>query len=200
MTKKPDEKVVQLVRRAGLLRPRDLDRHGIPRIYLSRLQRAGRLERVARGLYRLPDANVNEYHTLAQVAKRNPHGVACLMTALAFHGMTTQAPFEVWWAIDVKSRQPKFDDLPVRIIRFSGPSLVKGVVKHRIEGVTVRVTSPAKTVADCFKFRNKIGTDVAIEALRDCLRSRKATIDDLWRYAEVCRVANVMRPYLEAMV
>ena len=200
MASRYDEKVVRLVRSAGLLRPRDLDRHEIPREYLSRLERAGRLERVARGLYRVPDAELSEHHTLAQVAKRVPHGIACLLTALAFHDMTTQAPFEVWWAIDVKDRRPSLDDLPVRIVRFSGAALVEGVVEHRVEGVAVRVTSPAKTVADCFKYRNKIGTDVAIEALRDGLRSRKVTIDDLWHYAEVCRMTNVMRPYLEAMV
>lgn len=200
MAKGNHEEVIQLVRHAGLLRPRDLDRHHIPREYLSRLERAGRLERVGRGLYRLPDADISEHHTLAQVAKRIPHGVACLLTALAFHDMTTQAPFEVWWAIDVKARQPRLDDLPVRVVRFSGPALTEGVVEYRVEGVAVRVTSPAKTVADCFKYRNKIGTDVAIEALRDGLRSRKTTVDDLWHYAEVCRVANVMRPYLEATV
>jgi predicted transcriptional regulator of viral defense system len=165
---------------------------------LTRLCRSGRLQRVGRGLYVLPDADLTENHALAQACKRVPHGVICLLTALRFHGLTTQSPSEVWIAIDVKARKPRLDATPLRVVRFSGRSLTYGVEEHEVEGVTVRVTSPAKTVADCFKFRNKIGVDVAVEALKDYRRVR-GSADDLWRAAQACRVTNVMRPYLEAI-
>jgi predicted transcriptional regulator of viral defense system len=192
--------VLALVREAGVLRPRDLANYGIAREYLRRLQRRGLLERVDRGLYVLPDTPVTERHSLAEAAKRIPHGVVCLLSALRFHGLTTQAPFEVWLAIDPKLRRPRVGALPVRIVRFSGQALSAGIEEHRIEGVPVRVYNPAKTVADCFKYRNKIGLDVALEALRETWLARCATMDDLWRYARICRVANVMRPYLESLV
>jgi predicted transcriptional regulator of viral defense system len=128
-----------------------------------------------------------------------PRGIICLLSALRFHGLTTQAPFEVWIAIDVKAWHPKVDNLPLRVVRFSGEALAAGIEEHVIEQVHVRIYGAAKTVADCFKYRNKIGLDVALEALRDCWRLRRATMDELWTYAKVCRVANVMRPYLEAI-
>jgi predicted transcriptional regulator of viral defense system len=136
---------------------------------------------------------------LVTAATRIPHGVVCLLSALRFHDLTTQNPSEVWLAIDRKARAPVQHELPLRIVRFSGRARIEGIEKHRIDGVPVRVYSPAKTVADCFKYRRKIGTDVAMEALRDCWRSGRCTMDDLWRYASVCRVTNVMRPYLEAV-
>ena len=123
----------------------------------------------------------------------------CLLSALRFHGLTTQSPFEVWLAIDIKARKPRVESPPLRIVRFSRESLVYGVERHLVEGVPVRITSPAKTVADCFKYRNKIGLDAAMEALRDYRRLRKGPLDDLWRAAEVCRVTAVIRPYLEAI-
>ena len=125
--------------------------------------------------------------------------VDTLLSALRFHGLTTQNPFEVWMAVGIKARRPELDWPPVRIVRFSGPALEYGVEEHDIEGITVRVYNAAKTVADCFKYRNKIGLDVAIEALRDCWRKQKATADELWAAAKVCRVTNVMRPYLESL-
>ena len=136
----------------------------------------------------------------AEVCKRVPNGVVCLMSALQFHGLTTQSPHEIWLAIDHKARHPKEPMLPMRIVRFSGQALTNGIEKHTVEGVKVKVFSPAKTVADCFKYRNKIGLDVAIESLRDCMRSRRCTMDELWEYAKICRVANVMKPYLESLV
>jgi len=154
----------------------------------------------ARGLYTLSKRDLTANHSLAQVCKRIPHGVVCLLSALRFHGLTTQMPAEVWIAIDRKARRPAVGDLPVRIVRFSGAALREGVEEHRIEGITVRVTNPAKTIADCFKYRNKIGLDVALEALREGWRERGFSMDELWKYARLCRVANVMRPYLEAMV
>lgn len=200
MTQTVEMKVLDLARERGVLRPRDLARADLPADYLWRLYRKEKLERVGRGLYAFPGADLTEHHTLAEAALRVPHGVVCLLSALRFHDLSTQAPYEVWMAIDVKARRPKEEILPLRIVRFSGEALTAGVEEHEVEGVSVKVYSPAKTVADCFKYRNKIGLDVALEALRDCWRKRLATADELWRYAEVCRVARVMRPYLESLV
>jgi predicted transcriptional regulator of viral defense system len=195
-----EQKVLDLASREGILRPRDLRRKGLPTNYLWRLHRQDKLEKVGRGMYAIPGAALSEYQTLTQAARRVPHGVICLLSALRFHDLTTQAPFEVWMAIDVKARSPKEDIIPLRIVRFSGEALTAGVETHSIEGVKVKVYNPAKTVADCFKYRNKIGLDVAIEALRDCWRQKRATTDQLWHYAKVCRVARVIRPYLESLV
>lgn len=197
MTK--SSKVLDLVRKVGVLRPRDLDPYKIPRIYLSRLCAAGKLQRIGRGLYVLPGSSVTEHHSIAEACKRVPKGVVCLLSALRFHEFTTQAPFEVWLAIGEKAWRPRLEYPALRIVHFSEATLTAGVEEHQIEGVTVQVYSPAKTVADCFKFRNKIGLDVAIEALRECRRDRRCTMDDLWHYAEICRVRNVMRPYLESL-
>ena len=154
---------------------------------------------VARGLYALPDYQGGEHEALVTVAKRSPGAVFCLLTALRIHDLTTQAPFEVWIAIGNKAHPPWLDYPPLRTMRFADAALVAGVETHKIDGVPVRVTSVAKTVADCFKFRNKIGLDVALEALREARRRRKAGADELWRYARLNRVTNIMRPYLEAV-
>ena len=193
------DKILYLVREAGVLRPRDLDAHGIPRTYLGRLVAAGKLQRIGRGLYVLPGIDVSEHISLAEACKRVPKGVVCLLSALRFHELTTQAPFEVWLAIGEKAWRPRMDYPPLRIVRFSSAAIESGVEKHQVEGVTISVFAPAKTVADCFKYRNKVGLDVAVEALRDCWRSRRCTMDELWKYAKVCRVQNVMRPYLESI-
>ena len=190
--------VLRLLRRKGIVRASDLERYGIPRVYLTRLCQKGLVERVGRGLYRLARAETSEYITLAEAAKLIPNGVVCLLSALSFHGLTTQIPHEVWMAIDVKARRPKVAGVPLRIVRFSGKALTAGVEIHRIDGVPVKITCPAKTVADCFKYRNKTGLDVALEALRECRRQRKCSLKDLWHYAKICRVASVMEPYLEA--
>ena len=192
-------KLIDLVRNQGLIRPRDLAPLGIPRVSLTRAVRRGELERIGRGLYGLPGRPVSAHGSLAEVARRVPKGVVCLLSALRFHGLTTQAPFEVWLAIDNKAIAPKLDYPPLRIVRFSGAALTEGVEAHVVDGVTVRVTGVAKTIADCFKYRNKIGLDVALEALREAWREKRMTSDDLWRYAKVCRVANVMRPYMESL-
>jgi predicted transcriptional regulator of viral defense system len=193
------ERVLALARRHGVLRPRDLAPHGIPREYLTRLHAQGMLERPTRGMYILADAETDEHQSLLEACKRVPHGVVCLLSALRFHDLTTQAPFEVWLGIDAKARLPKVEYPSLRIVRFTSPALTAGVEEHVIRGVTVRVTNPARTVVDCFKYRNKVGLDVALEALRDCLRKRKATMDELHRVAQARRMANVMRPYLEAV-
>ena len=178
---------------------RDLDSHGIPRQYLHLLEQAGMVSRSGRGLYTIAGADVGENHTVAEAAKRVPHGVICLISALRMHGLTTQIPHAVWIAIDRKAWKPSVDYPPLRIVRFSGEALTDGVEEKKLEGVAVKVYSPAKTVADCFKYRNKIGLDVALEALRDCWAKRKASVDELWAMAKVCRVANVMRPYMESL-
>lgn len=193
------DKIIELARITGVIRPLDLDAYGIPREYLRRLCNKGVLERRSRGIYALADADLTEHHSLALASKRVPKGVVCLLSALRFHRLTTQTPFEIWMAIDRKARLPKAEGVPLHIVRFSAAALTEGVEHHQVEGVEVPVYCLAKTVVDCFKYRNKIGLDVALEALRECLRERRCTIDELWRYAKICRVANVMRPYLESL-
>jgi len=194
------EKIVKIAKKTGVLRSRDLEAHGIARKYLSLLCNEGILKRVGRGLYICTDAEITADIGLAQVAKQVPQGIVCLLSALQFYNIGTQSPFEVWLAIDRKAWRPQIDYPPIRIMRFSGKALTEGIEKHEIERVPVRIYSPAKTVADCFKYRNKIGLDVAIEALRDCRDTKKCTNADLWKYAKVCRVTQVMKPYLEALL
>jgi predicted transcriptional regulator of viral defense system len=193
------QNILDLAAERGLIRPRDLTERGLPTVVLTRLLRQGRLQRVGRGLYALPDRPVSEHNTLAQVARKHPQAIVCLLSALRFHDLTTQSPFEVWLAIPNKARSPKMDYPPLRIVRFSGAALTRGIEDHVIDGVPVRVTSVARTVADCFKFRNKIGLDVALEALQEAWRSKRVSMDELWRHATLCRVANVMRPYMESL-
>lgn len=193
------EKAIQYVRKNGIVRPRDIETIGVPREYLLRLHRQGKLDRTGRGIYTLPDAAVTERHSYAEVAKRVPEAVLCLLSALAFHEITTQNPASVWIALGKGARTPAITSPSLRVIRLTGPSLSEGIEIHSVEGVSVRVYSTAKTVADCFKFRNKIGLDVAIEALKDCLHQKKATVNEIYRYAKICRVSNVIRPYMEAL-
>ena len=192
-------KIHNLLRRAGTARSQELVAAGATRSELSRLVASGDLLRVARGIYALPDHQASEQASLASVAKRAPGVVFCLLTALRLHELTTQSPFEVWIAIGNKGHPPRLEYPPLRTVRFSDASLRAGVEVRRVDGVAARVTNPAKTVADCFKFRSKVGLDVAIEALRDALRTRKASMDELWRHARIDRVSNVMRPYLDSM-
>jgi predicted transcriptional regulator of viral defense system len=194
------QRALDLAAEHGLIRPRDLANQQLPRVVLTRLVRQGLLQRVGRGLYALPQRSVSEHGTLAEVASKHPQAVVCLLSALQLHGLTTQAPFEVWLAIPNKARAPKLDYPPLRIVRFSGVALSDGIEERKVDGVTVRVTNVARTVADCFKFRNKIGLDVALEALAEALQSRRASVDELWRYATLCRVAQVMRPYMESLL
>src|SRR4051794_23312796 len=193
------KKVLDLARKSSILRPRDLQEKGLPSDYLWRLHKQGKLEKVGRGMYAAQDAKLSEYETVVQAALRVPHGVVCLLSALRFHSLTTQAPFEVWLAIDRRARLPRVEHPPLRIVRFPAEALAEGVAEHKVEGVPVRVTTPARTVVDCFAYRNKIGLDVALEALRDCWRRRRATMDELHRAARARRMTNVMRPYLEAL-
>lgn len=202
ITKRSDplQQIVRLARRRGILRPRDLAPLDIPRRHLTRLADEGVLLRSGRGLYVLASADVSENHSIAEACKRVSGGIVCLLSALRFHELTTQNPWEVWMAITPASRKPKVDHPPLRIVRFSGKAFVEGVERHRIEGVDVRIYSAAKTVADCFKYRNKIGVDVAVQALRDAWQKRKITAAQISHFAEVCRVTNVMQPYLDSLL
>ena len=193
------DQTLALVKRLGLVRPKDLNQHGIPVIYLRRLLHRGELVQPARGVYAVTGHEPTLHHSLAMVSKRIPRGVVCLLSALAYHEIGTQLPSVVWLAIDQRSRPLVTTDLPAKIVRFSAQSLVEGVEEHSVEGVTVRITNPAKTVADCFKFRNKVGLDIALEALRDAWRKRKVTMVELDRFAATNRMTNVMRPYLEML-
>ena len=192
------EKVLRLAKKHGMIRVRDATEQGIHPEYLRRLCEKGLLRKMSRGIYIPADSEISPNVGLAQVAKRVPHGVLCLLSALQFHNIGTQSPFEVWIAIDRKAAKPKIDYPPVRIVRFSSKSLSKGIENHRIEGVEVKIYNKAKTIADCFKYRNKIGLDVVLESLKDCRQRRLCTNDQLWEYAKICRVSNVMKPYLEA--
>ena len=191
--------VLALAERRPLLHSRDLTAQALPTVVLSRLVAAGKLERVARGVYSLPERALSEHRSLAEVALRAPRGVVCLLSALRVHGIGTQAPFEVWLALPPHTPTPRLEQPTLRVVRMSGPALSEGVEPIGIDGVQVPVFNANKAVADCFKFRNKIGLDVALEALRDGWAQRKLTMDVLWHYAAVNRVANVMRPYLESV-
>ena len=194
-----EQQVLRLARKRTLLRARDVTQHGLPTIALTRLVQAGKLERVARGLYGLPGAAISEHRSLAEVSARVPKGVVCLLSALRVHEIATQAPHEVWIAIPPHMVSPRLDQPATRVVRMSEAALADGIDRLKIDGVDVPVFNAARTVVDCFRFRNKIGLDVALEALRDGWTQRKFTLDDLWRHATRGRVANVMRPYIEAI-
>lgn len=199
-----DEAVMALAHRQGILRARDLEELGLARTYLRRLQDQGLLVAVGRGVYMLSDAHVTEHQTLIEVALRVPDGVICLLSALRFHDIGTQNPSAVWLCIETSKSPPHLDYPQLEVVRQSGEPWRGGVDTHQLqvgEGyVPVRITSPAKTVADCFKFRNRVGQDVALEALRDVLRTRKATVEELWHFARINRVLRSMRPAMEAML
>ena len=194
------DRALQLVRERGMVRPRDLRGQGVAREELRRLRASGALVQSARGLYGAADAPVTEHHALAQAACLVPDGVVCLLSALRFHDLTTQEPDEIWLALPSPSHEPALDYPPLQTVRMNAATYGAGVETHVLEKVPVRVFCVAKTVADCFKYRSKVGLDVALEALREGWRERRFTMDELWHYAQVCRVANVMRPYLEMVV
>ena len=193
-------RALEIARQRGLARARDFISAGVPAVYLRRLRDRGDLVRAGRGLYTLPGAEPAAARSLAEVARIAPGATICLLSALQFHELTTQTPHEVWVMLASGAWTPKSPSAALRVVRASGASLVCGTALHPVGKVSVSVTTPAKTVADCFKYRGKIGIDIAIEALRDCLRLKKASVDELWHFATCCRVANVMRPYLEAML
>jgi predicted transcriptional regulator of viral defense system len=194
------KKALALAGRAQGVTAAELARAGIHRQVLTRLVADGKLEREVRGLYRLAGYLPTEYHGLVIASAAAPKGVVCLLSALQFHEIGTQLPFEVWIAIDRRSRRPALKYPPLRVVRYTGRALTEGAQSHKLEGRTVRVYDAAKTVADCFKYRNKIGLDVALEALREGWRERRFSMDQLYRYATICRVQRVMQPYLEALI
>ncbi|UCZ57501.1 AbiEi antitoxin N-terminal domain-containing protein [Desulfurispirillum indicum] len=192
--------ILELVSKKGIIRAEDVEAMGISRNYLFWMHREGYLERIAVGVYALPDAPVSEGSTLAEVATRMPRAVVCLVSALNFHGITSQLSPEIWLTIPRGSWKPDMQYPPLNLTYVSEPAYSFGIQEHVVNGVLVKVYSPAKTVADCFKFRSKVGLDIAIEGLREAWRSRKVTMDELMEAAEVNRVSKVMRPYLEAVV
>lgn len=199
MTKR--QQIQDLLAREGVIRAHNVVEYGIAPEYLSILADEGVVERLARGVYACPDYEATEYLDLVIVQKRVPHGVFCLLTALQFHGLTTQIPGNVSIAIERGHRTPVLDWPPLEVFRISESQFGAGIEEHELKsGPTLRVYSAARTIADCFKFRNRLGLDIAIEALHDGLKQKKVTIHDLIKHAEICRVKNVIRPYLEAIV
>lgn len=199
MPESQSSRILELARSQGVIRARDLEPLGIPRVVLGRLVQRGELIRVGRGTYIRADAEITEHHTLATVAVRIPGAVVNLLSALSFHGLTDELPSAVWIAIARGSHTPRLDT-PTLEVTWTAPRFLElGVTKHRIEGVTVAVTEPARTVVDCFKFRRRVGVDVAVAALRDYLEQHHQGRHALWTMAGQCRVQTVLRPYLEAL-
>ncbi|MEX0880634.1 MAG: type IV toxin-antitoxin system AbiEi family antitoxin domain-containing protein [Thermoanaerobaculia bacterium] len=192
--------VLKELKRSGIARTRDFESLGVSRKQIRRLADKGIVERVSWGLYRRPNATLDQWHSFAEAARRVPGGVICLLSALRFHDLTTQNPWEIWMAIEGKAWRPPRGNPPIRIVQASGAAFREGTEKHRVGGVPVRVYGVAKTVTDCFKYRNKVGLDVALEALREAWRARRFTMEEIGRFARICRVEKVMRPYLEALV
>ncbi len=187
---------------AGLgvyFRPRDVQPLGVSFRQLQQLVADGTVEKFGGGVYRLSDVEPTELETIAMVAAAAPNAIVCLLTALRVHEIGTQSPHQVWLAIDRKARKPTRLPAKVRIVRFSGQMLTYGVITQTMQDVRVKITTPARTVVDCFRYRNKIGLDVAMEALRDAVHSRKAMVGEIDRAAEVCRISTVMAPYLAAL-
>jgi len=194
------QQILELARKKGIIRAEDVKAAGISRNYLYRMHSEGLLAKIAVGLYTLPESPVTENSSLAEVAKRLPKAVVCLISALSYHEITTQIPHQIWLTIPKSSWRPNVDYPPLNLTYVSDPAYSFGIQEHVINGVEVKIYSPAKTVADCFKFRNKVGLDVAIEALREAWRSRKVTIDEMVMAAGIDRVSKIMRPYMEAIV
>ena len=191
--------LLKLFKNKRVIRPLDLEKAGIPRVTLTRLTNKGLIEKIGWGLYRLKDANYSEHESLITVAAKVPQTVFCLLTALQFHGLTTQLPRKIWIAMLQKSHMPKIDYPPIKMILYSGNAFTSGIESYKKNQVTIRVYSIEKTIADCFKHRNKIGINVAIEALKDAKEKKRISAEKLWQFAKICRVTNVMRPYLESL-
>lgn len=190
--------VLKLLGTRPMMRLKDFAAYGIGPETLARLVRDGSVVRPARGLYQLADGAADARRTLAEAAALVPKGVVCLVSALQFHGLTLQMPSSVWMAIERTAWRPRIDYPPMRFVRFTGSALTEGVGRHHIEGIQVAITDPARTIVDCFRYRAKVGIDVAMEGLRESLRQRKATSDQLWRYATKARIWSTMKPYVEA--
>ena len=200
MKKTQTEQIQAIIEKNGIIRSRDLDEYFIHPESLSRLVRNGKVKRIGRGIYTLTDNEpASSFHHFVEIIKLIPNAIICLLSALTFHEITTQMPFQVWIALDEKARRPRENGYVIQVVRFSAKGLEDGVEEYMIDKVPVMITNPARTIADCFKYRNKIGLDVAMEALKDGLQQRTCTRDELWEYAKICRVTNVIRPYMEAL-
>lgn len=200
---KPGNQNLKREKTSGLpeiFRPRDLARSGIPRTRIRTLLHQEKIEKIGRGLYRLSSIPPTEYETIAMVCKRVPGAIICLLTALHVHDIGTQSPREVWIALDRKARKPDLKDFRIRVVRFSGAMLQYGIQAKVVHGVTIHITSPARTVVDCFRYRRKIGLDVALEALRDVIQKRLTTFDEIMETAKICKVGTVIKPYLESLI
>lgn len=200
ITRTQGEKALELLARHPMMRLRDFAIHGIDRETLSRLVRDGVVVRPARGLYQLADTPANAHRTLAEAAALVPKGVICLVSALQFHELTLQMPSSIWMAIERTAWRPRIDYPPIHFVRFTPAALSEGVERHHIDGIEVAITDPARTIVDCFRYRAKIGIDIALEGLREGLWQRKTTSDQLWRYGTKARVWSIMKPYVEATV
>ncbi len=194
------QQVINYVKNQSLVRSKEIEDQGLPRAYLYQLARDGIIENIGQGIYQWPDIELDAHVALAEVAKKVPKGVVSLLSALSFHELTSQNPFEVWVALETKSWKPNINYPKTRFVFMSGESIKAGVDVHIINGVEVRIFNPAKTVADCFKYRNKIGLDVALEALKEGWKMKCFSVDELMKYAEICRVRNVIQPYMEILV
>jgi len=193
------QRILSLVSQKGILRARDLDTIDAPQVVLTRMVASGKLHRVGHGLYRLPGYHGTEHESLATIATRVPQAVFCLLTALEFHNLTTQLPWQIWIAMPRGSHVPRMDYPPLKMVQMAEKVYAAGVETHVRDDVQIRVYSVARTVVDCFKFRHKLGLDVALEALHYARAKTRVTVDEIWRYAELCRVTRVMRPYLESV-
>ena len=194
------QQALALLQSRGMLRQKDLIAAGIAPEVLARLVRDQLIVRPARGLYQLPDMPLDAGHTLAEATLLVPKGIVCLISALQYHDLTLQMPSAVWMAIDIDAWRPRIVHPSIRFVRFQGQGMIEGIARHRIGAVDVAITDPARTIVDCFRFRGKVGLDVALEGLREGLRMKRCTPDDLWRIAKKARAWTVMRPYMEAMV
>jgi predicted transcriptional regulator of viral defense system len=193
------DRIAGEVRQRKIVRPKDLSSLAGSRSHLWNLAMSGKIDRIGRGLYRDKESPISDNEVYVELAMRVPEGVLCLSSALRYHELTTENPSEIWLAIERGAWAPKIDFPPVRIAHFSKPAFDFGIETHQQGGVQLRVYSPAKTIADCFKFRSKMGTETAIQALRAAYREKKATMDELWKAAKVCRVSNIIRPYMESL-
>ncbi len=188
-----------LARTEGVVRARDLDRLGAPRAYLTRLVERGELVRVGRGLYALPDRELSLHHSLAEVARRSPHAVVTLLSALRFHDLGWESPWQVWVALPRGAWRAQIEGLTIEVTWLDRGALEVDVVTHAVDGVQVKVFTPERAIVECFRFRSKVGIEAALEALREYVRRTPGGVDRLWACASRRRVATVIRPYLEAL-
>jgi predicted transcriptional regulator of viral defense system len=194
------ERALHLLKAKGMLRLKDFINKNIEPVTLARLVRDGQVVRPARGLYQLPDTPVDAAHVLAEAATLVPKGIVCLVSALQYHGLTLQMPSTIWMAIGRTAWKPTISYPPIRFVRFSGWAITDGVERYAIQSRKVSITNPARTIVDCFRYRNKIGIDIAMEGLRDGIRQKKCTPDELWQYGKKARIWTIMRPYVETVV